>query len=173
MARSKIYVQNFQIWSNFIKALLIIGDDHNRHIWLTVAFTIDTLARFWKAIWVLFGALGCQGSPSTWMTLFFSKCTSWCLTFSSLLVAGHWRYRWGLLNNKYVERDEEAWWYVFHRHNFETSIPKKPFITMVVYGKGPKKTYIHSVSHKYKWNQHRWNKERTSTWRSPNTEFSP
>ena len=57
------------------QTLLIIGDDHNRHIWLTVALTINILARFWKAIWVLFGALGCQawGSPSTWMTLFFLK----------------------------------------------------------------------------------------------------
>ena len=39
------------------QTLLIIGDDHNRHIWLAVALTIDTLARFWKATWVLFGCV--------------------------------------------------------------------------------------------------------------------
>ena len=47
------------------------------------------------------GALGFHGSPSTYL-VFFALCTY--IRFSS--STGRWRYRWDMLDNKFVERDD-------------------------------------------------------------------
>jgi hypothetical protein len=50
------------------------------------------------------GALGCLGSPSAYLNTAEIFAVSTCLRFSS--SAGRWRYRWDLLDNKYVEKNE-------------------------------------------------------------------
>ena len=79
------------------------------------------------------GALGFHGSPSTYL-IFFALRTR--LRFSS--SAGRWRYKWDMLDNKFVERN--ATWYVFHSHSFfffETSIlrslQKKPYMLYKIF----------------------------------------
>ena len=67
------------------------------------------------------GALDSHGSPSTSIILKkFAECT--CLRFSS--SAGGWRYRWDLLDNQFVEKNEtrrHGGMYFIHSQNFETS----------------------------------------------------